>query len=258
MQGDRWRRQSADAPRRRDDRRVPRARGRALRVRHVRARRPRAARRAASTAGRDPHHLRAPRVRRRLHGRRLLPRAARARGDGHLLRAGIGQPARRARLGADGLLGAAGDHRQRPHRPVQPRPVPGDGPPPAGRLPQRRAPVRQALLPGHAGRAAAADAAPGVRDDAHRAARARCTSTCRSTSSSRRPTSRSPTRARGAAACQPGSRRATDDVERCLDLLLGAERPVIVAGHGVELGGRERRARALRRGGRASRSRTRR
>ena len=28
-----------------------------------------------------------------------------------------------------------------------------------------------------------------------------------------------------------------DDIERCLDMLLGAERPVIVAGHGVELAG---------------------
>jgi acetolactate synthase I/II/III large subunit len=34
----------------------------------------------------------------------------------------------------------------------------------------------------------------------------------------------------------PGTAAREDDVERCLDLLLGAERPVIVAGNGVQLG----------------------
>ena len=45
-----------------------------------------------------------------------------------------------------------------------------------------------------------------------------------------------PDPAPGTAGSRPGSRPATRTSSACLDLLLGAERPVIVAGHGVALG----------------------
>ena len=69
----------------------------ALRLRPVRPRQHRVHRRAVRALRRDQDHLGAPRERRRLHGRRLLPRLRAADGDLHLLRSGLGQPADRAR-----------------------------------------------------------------------------------------------------------------------------------------------------------------
>ncbi len=78
-------------------RRLSRAREGAVRLRPVRARQYRAARRAVRARRRHQDHLGASRDRRGLHGRRLLPRRGPAGRDLHVLRPGLGEPADRAR-----------------------------------------------------------------------------------------------------------------------------------------------------------------
>ena len=93
----------------------------------------------AAAAGVRSHQddFHAPRAVRRLHGRRLLQDQARARGDIHFVRSGIGQSRGRARERDDGFVGVSRDYRERPDDAVQSRSVPGNGPLFSGRLSER-------------------------------------------------------------------------------------------------------------------------
>ena len=119
---------------------------------------------------RHQDHLDPPRDRRRLHGRRLLPRGGEAGRDLHVLRAGLGQPADRARQRVSRLRAVHGDHRQRADQPVQPRRIPGALPALPGRLSVDRAHHVQEGVPADARRPGAADGAAGLEDDGDRAA----------------------------------------------------------------------------------------
>ena len=131
------------------------------------------ARRALRPQRGDPHPVGPPRVGGGLHRGRLLPDPPRAARHVHLRRARLGEPPGRPRVGVHGRLRVPGHHRQRADEPVQPRAVPGDGPLLPGGRPERATALRQAQLPGHPRRPAAADAPPGVRRHARRAPRAR-------------------------------------------------------------------------------------
>ena len=109
-------------------------------------------------------------TRRGLHGRRLLPRRRQAGRDLHVLRAGLGQPADRARQRVSRFRAVHGDHRQRADRPVQPRRVPGALPALPGRLSVDRAHHVQEGVPADARRHGAAGGAAGLEDHGDRTA----------------------------------------------------------------------------------------
>ena len=119
---------------------------------------------------RHQDHLDASRDRRRLHGRRLLPRRRQAGGDVHLVRSGLGEPADRARQRVSRFRAVPRDHRQRSDQPVQPRRVPGALSALPGRLPLDRARVLQERVPADAGRHGGAGGAAGLEDHGDRAA----------------------------------------------------------------------------------------
>ena len=139
-----------------------------LRVRDLRPRQRRPARRAARGQGRHHPDRPPPRAGRGPHGGCLFPGQARAGRDAHVLRARLLQPRDGARGGAHQFLGAARDHRQCPDLAVQPQPVPGAQPPLPGGFSERAQARGQARLPAEPGRHAAAGAAPVDDRDAER------------------------------------------------------------------------------------------
>ena len=94
-------------------------------VRLVRPRQYSVHRRAVRACQRHQDHFGAPRERRGLHGRRLLPRVGAADGDFHLLRAGFGEPADFARHRVSRFGAVHGGDRQRADIAVQSRSVSG-------------------------------------------------------------------------------------------------------------------------------------
>ena len=119
---------------------------------------------------RHQDHLDASRDRRGLHGRRLLPRRRQAGRDLHLVRAGLGEPADRARQCVSRFGAVPRDHRQRADQPVQPRRVPGALSALSGRLSLDRARLLQERVPADARRHGAARGAAGLEDHGDRAA----------------------------------------------------------------------------------------
>jgi len=121
-------------------------------------------RRTLRTFRRHQDHLGPSRERRRLHGRRLLPRLGAADGDLHLLRSRIGEPADLAWQRVSRLGAVHGSDRQRADQPVQPRRVPGTLPALSGRLPFHRALLLQEGVSADARRDGAAGGPAGVED----------------------------------------------------------------------------------------------
>ncbi len=133
-------------------------------VRPVRPRQYPVHRRAVRALRRDQDHLGASRERRRLHGRRLLPRVGPADRDLHVLRAGLGEPADLARQRLSRLGAVPGGDRQRADQPVQPRRVPGTVSALSGRLSLHRALLLQEGVPADARRDGAARGPAGLED----------------------------------------------------------------------------------------------
>ena len=119
---------------------------------------------------RHQDRLGAPRERRWLHGRRLLPRLRPADRDLHVVRTGLGQLADLARQCLPQLGAVHGGDRQRADQPVQSRRLPGIVPPLSGRLPVDRALLLQEGVPADARRDGAARGAAGVEDHGDRTA----------------------------------------------------------------------------------------
>ena len=119
-------------------------------------------------AERDQDDLGPSRERRRLHGRRLLPRQRPADRDLHLVRPGLGQSADRARQRLSRFRAVPRGDRQRADQPVQPRRVPGALSAIPGRLSLDRARHVQARVSADARRHGAARDPPGVEDHGHR------------------------------------------------------------------------------------------
>ena len=201
-------------------------------------------RRAVRALARHQDHLGASRKRRRLHGRRLLPRLRPADRDLHLVRAGLGQSADLARQCLSRLGAVHGGDRQRADQPVQPRRLPGTLPPLPGRLPVDRALLLQEGVPADARRDGAARGPAGLEDHGDRAARARSCSTCRSTCSWKPPPRKRRSREEWSANISSRCGADPEGVVKAVDMLLGAERPVHHRRAGRALRRRQRRAAA--------------
>ena len=130
-------------------------------------------RRAVRALVRHQDHLGASRERRRLHGRRLLPRVGAADGDVYILRARLGEPADLARQRLPRLRAVHRGDRQRADQPVQPRRLPGNVPALSGRLSLHRAHDVQEGVSADARRDGAAGGAAGLEDHDDRPARSR-------------------------------------------------------------------------------------
>ena len=129
-------------------------------------------RRAVRAHGRHQDHLGASRKRRRLHGRRLLPRLRPADRDLYLVRPRLGQPADLARQRLSRFRAVHGGDRQRADQPVQPRRLPGTLSPIPGRLPVDRAQPLQEGVSADARRHGAARGSAGMEDHDDGTARA--------------------------------------------------------------------------------------
>ena len=161
----------------------------------------------------------------------------RADRDLHLLRPGLGQPADRARQLLSRFRAVPGGDRQRADEPVQPRRVPGALPALPGRLSLHRARLLQARVPAHPRRHGAARDPPGVEDDGDRTARAgRARRSVRHLQGGGR---RGNPEAGGVERQHLVAlrRRSRGRQARRVDMLLAAERPVILVGQGVKYGG---------------------
>ena len=135
-------------------------------------------------------------------------------------------------------LGAVpGGHRQRADQPVQPRRVPGALPPLPGRFSLHRARLLQAGVPADARRAWCRSRCGRRGRPWSPAGPGRSCSTCRSTSSRRPPPRRRPKPEDWNAniSCRCGA--DPEGVTKAVDMLLAAERPVILVGQGVKYGG---------------------
>ena len=139
------------------------------------------------------------------------------------------------------------DYRPGGDEPVRLGRASGGVPPPPGRLPEHGEGDHEAELPGAERRRPRQVPAQGVQARAHRTARARCTSTSRTTSGSAPPTSRCPSR-RSARCTSSGARPARRRRSAsALEMLMKAKRPLILAGGGVIASDATVRAAAVRR-----------
>ena len=175
--------------------------------------------------------------------RRTWPTATRARADGRRRDRDLGprrdQHGHRHRDGDDGLVADCLHHRSGRQQADRLRRVPGD------RHHRHHAADHQAQLPGHERRRRRAGDPRGVRGRASPAVPVRCSSTSPRTRSRERRgrLGRAPSRTsprRTTMRC-----RATATHRDALALINAAERPLILAGHGVMLSGAEREILAL-------------
>ncbi len=157
--------------------------------------------------------------------------------DLHVVRAGLGEFADLARQCLSQLGAVHGGDRQRADQPVQPRRVPGNVPALPGRLSLHRALLcaRRCFSRRAARWCRLRSGRPGRPCDA--GVPGRWCSMCRSTCSWSRPPRRRRTRRNGARNISSRCGADPEGVVKAVDMLLAAERPVMIVGQGVRYGG---------------------